>query len=648
MAKNDLIVRLLLTTKNFDNNLTQSTQQIKKFRRDIETSVGQIAGGFNSAIGVIGKLAPAIGVGMGAVETFRKTILSTQATMDAFRKAVDEAKGAIDFFFQSVARGDFDNFFEGLKTSIKLAGELYVALDNLGTQKIRFSGERSQFETRKQEIMTAMAKARYESDKVEIVNLENALKGLNDEWLASIGKHLEDYSKRTAATLNSQLNRKDVTPEKVLQLTAQANRDKFSDDVKQYADLRRRSKIQNQMIDNTTGMLYNYGPTEDAKAALEILEKIKGTDMEISYYINEQKNDLEETFKSLEEENALKQEGLRLEESRYRIMQKNKRMIGGSSKGTDPLKEDLKKIDSIYATNKTYAGDLRTRDLEKQRAVIEAKLDFATDPGEIDKLFAELIKVKDALQSRMNYSDLGKLEIPIGVGMSKNMSPDKQMSNENVILQNKVANLETPYTHAADMVRQYNNAIEQTTFLYGEQSRQVRELTDEANKLITAYNESNGTAIKLLGDKETTQDIERMSQAASSLGQTLMGISDNPALKALGLSFMIFGSMKAIGEAFAVNAWYGIATAAATAASVVATVSQLKSAKFAGGGIVGDQNIIRANEGEMILNPAQQTRLFNLFNGENARNNSVGKVEFTLRGHDLIGAINNYNKKFSC
>jgi len=67
--------------------------------------------------------------------------------------------------------------------------------------------------------------------------------------------------------------------------------------------------------------------------------------------------------------------------------------------------------------------------------------------------------------------------------------------------------------------------------------------------------------------------MKAMNQGLQSLGNTLMGISDNPALKALGISIMILGSMRGIAEAFEKNVWYGIAAAAATAASVISTVS---------------------------------------------------------------------------
>ena len=86
----------------------------------------------------------------------------------------------------------------------------------------------------------------------------------------------------------------------------------------------------------------------------------------------------------------------------------------------------------------------------------------------------------------------------------------------------------------------------------------------------------------------------------------------------------------------------------AIAAGVAAVVGALMSlSKFANGGIVGgnsysgDKRIARVNSGEMILNRAQQSSLWNTING---RGGAVGQVEFKIRGADLVGSIKNYNR----
>ena len=49
----------------------------------------------------------------------------------------------------------------------------------------------------------------------------------------------------------------------------------------------------------------------------------------------------------------------------------------------------------------------------------------------------------------------------------------------------------------------------------------------------------------------------------------------------------------------------------------------------------------------MILNGSQQKRLFNLLDGSESMTSSTGggQVEFKIRGTELIGCINNTQKK---
>ena len=100
-----------------------------------------------------------------------------------------------------------------------------------------------------------------------------------------------------------------------------------------------------------------------------------------------------------------------------------------------------------------------------------------------------------------------------------------------------------------------------------------------------------------------------------------------------------------------------ILAVAAIASVMAAIISMIASAKsFATGGIIegasniGDYNIARVNNGEMILNGTQQKRLFNLLDGNSfGSTNSLqsGQVEFKIKGTELIGCINNVNKKRS-
>lgn len=87
---------------------------------------------------------------------------------------------------------------------------------------------------------------------------------------------------------------------------------------------------------------------------------------------------------------------------------------------------------------------------------------------------------------------------------------------------------------------------------------------------------------------------------------------------------------------------------AVAAAAAIAGAILLAMGKFANGGIVGgnsysgDHQLARVNSGELILNRAQQGTLYKAIASGNL--GSGGNVEFKIRGADLVGTINNYNR----
>ena len=90
----------------------------------------------------------------------------------------------------------------------------------------------------------------------------------------------------------------------------------------------------------------------------------------------------------------------------------------------------------------------------------------------------------------------------------------------------------------------------------------------------------------------------------------------------------------------------------AVAAIIAMIAGAGNSLNFANGGIVpgtsfsGDKIQANLNSGEMVLNTQQQRNLFNLLDGKSTYSNG-GKVEFVIKGQELKGVLNNYDKKMS-
>lgn len=146
------------------------------------------------------------------------------------------------------------------------------------------------------------------------------------------------------------------------------------------------------------------------------------------------------------------------------------------------------------------------------------------------------------------------------------------------------------------------------------------------------------TAMVAAGQKVAADTMSAESTAAAAGTE----VAANTAVAVSGAASSQ-ASIPFVGPALA------IAAAAAVLAAIIAAISSSqKIQKFANGGIVGgssftgDRVTANVNSGEMILNRTQQANLFRMANGSGVQGN---QVEFHISGTDLVGVLNNNNRK---
>ena len=184
---------------------------------------------------------------------------------------------------------------------------------------------------------------------------------------------------------------------------------------------------------------------------------------------------------------------------------------------------------------------------------------------------------------------------------------------------------------------------------------------DKAKEYVDSFN----AQLQSLGLKPIQVDIEanteKVASSISEIGsafQDLGSAMQMPEFNIMGtiaqaIANVVLGFAEAqkspantVGGVFT---WVGAAlTGLATMTSIIASIKSATA--YAEGGIIngrtsiGDFNIARVNNGEMILNQRQQSHLFNLIDDNRPTSNVTVNGEWKLKGQDLYMSMKNYGK----
>ena len=121
MAKQDLVVKLLLDSGAFGNDLRQAERKAKEFK-DNMSRAGNTVGGIGKTIGgslggvtkLLGGIAAGAGVAVAAFEGFKSVMNSTNETAKIFHGTIAGFESVLDTFQRSLAKMDFSGFINGI------------------------------------------------------------------------------------------------------------------------------------------------------------------------------------------------------------------------------------------------------------------------------------------------------------------------------------------------------------------------------------------------------------------------------------------------------------------------------------------------------------------------------------------------------
>ena len=560
--------------------LTLESNQYEKNIREAQKSWNQFVNGIGLSVGKITAVGAAIGAVTGALKVARDAFFKSEEHLDDWNRAIGMAESTYNGFLNALNTGDISGFLQNISTITEAARAAYDAMDELGTFNAFNQVNTQRARTGMTEAMAGYKMGETSKDQVKAAAVEYK-------------KQLQERQRLETEAYRQQIRK--LAAERGVSWGGleQALTGKYGD----YKKLKSVMPTGERMVTTGGGMFtsnsyiekYAITPQEKMGEALRAL------------------NDTE-----LQNLQALGAQAQRTGEEIAQVDKQLSRIMNG--KGGGGVAELQKKIKIGGGGGKKTKPELPL-DQRIQNDWTKASEDFS-----------RLKVVKP--EGEAGPSDAWKAyTASMSQAFEEPISPLQQLNAE---LQELQANLE--------------KAPDTASYVLGLQ------LIADKEKQIAEF---KGTNLEKEG-KDISNSWSIAAQSVSSVGRVLSNI-DDPAAKVLSIvaqavATVASGAAQAIAAKDTTSSGYAwIGAAAAIAAEMVAIISTIHSAtKYAQGGIVGgnsfsgDNQIIRANSGEVVLTRAMAGNLAQQLQG-NGLNGY--QLEAVVMGEDLRFALRNNSRR---
>ena len=584
-------IRGVADMSQHDEQLRKSAAEVYKYEKQVKQAdaVGQKwLNGVKGNIGSITKFLGTIGIATGAVDVFTKSLRHNQTTSDALDNAQAALNTTVNNFYHSLSSGDFSYFANGLSSIISKAKEAQIAIDQLGNTMMSYNIINAKAQNK-------MAKARAifydpQSTKEQKEQAKRDMEAATKELANATKIQIQDIGKvvRTTVARDTNINGGFITDAMInqaLEVNATQGRDKYKKVIEaQYSTYQKEvGKLQKKYSTSFT----------DSRG-----------------------------------------------------------LVHSEITDTTAYNKELQKLNNTYA-NSIVGHTLLVKytDEELQNLTQQTVAAYNLDTQ---------LQSLTATQERLNNRAFKTGGSGSSSGKSKTTAPSASIPTLSFGgLEEEIAYLKKRNEYIAKGTALWEEYKSKTTSMMGN--------TDANNK---ALEESLRLHQETLDSIERERESEKARQEAmwdsiSAMGSAFSSLSkelEMPALDVMGtigqaVANIALSYSQATTQAAKLGPLAWIAFAATGLAQMTSIIASIKSATagYASGGIVGgtttigDYNIARVNKGEMILNSREQSRLFNILNGNGGYSGNLDSstVHFKINGNDLVGVLNNFNKKRS-
>lgn len=650
----DLVTRLILKNDNFNRNLKMSAQEIKQFR-----DIG------NKVTGTIGKFAGALGIATTASQIFNRYINATQTLSDEMNNSIGAASMTVDAFFVALNRGNFSAFLNGLSAIYNKMKDIQELKDSLGDAKLSEKYNYSKFSSDFEEIMAVI-----QNPDATPKELKNAItKG--EKLIKDYSKSNQATQKGTIKTLLAELeafypNAGKWSENDLRQYLSIYNNDfldnentkNFKEYKKKRNSLKYKAEHPEYITDKMTGdIIGEKDNTANEKAWANFQKQHGHSFFERMYLLNTDNDERRENM--LNELTYVDDLARRIESSKKRLYRGKNRVNAKNDltpkttpkpttteTNEDPYKDIAADMSTVAGTSKMI-----TELTEKQKT---ANID---DLEVIGKKIQFLRSYLGLLQS----GNIDKESQEILVEQFKNGDFEdefEEVKEEKIEPKINPNSLEGLKEQKDELIKKLNETTSHDEYV--QIQTQIATVDDKMTDISVGKGAKQkdlklGKNAKLMNN--LAKSIRGVGSAMQATGNQSKAMARSMAMVSAAASIAMMISIMVEKSKTSVTIWDWIAGITAGVATCVAMAQQLRSintAKYAEGGVVasnstiGDQNLVRVNGGEMILNNRQQRNLFNLLNNNGTYgSNASNSVEFHIEGRQLVGVLENYNNKMN-
>jgi len=640
MPQKDYIVKLAGDSKSYQSAQEQATKALDKFQKQ-NLSTGAA---LKTLTSTMSRYIGAAALVKGAQETINKTIQATQASADLYAATMDGLKNGVDTFFTALSSGDFSSFTQGLDQLIIKGAQASKAMDQLSNTVMSFDYLSASNNTRFSESLLTMrntnatpaerAAARQAAEQA-LAYAQDLAAGKEAALMDALVKNAVKKSPLKA----SQFNVDDIV--RISQLDALAARpdllEKYNLQSKNYYlaqadEYAAKIAAARPNLEAIPGDLYRSeagraqaaeieARNNAARAAFNTYEEALQKEYQFSLEVKALLEDISDE----ELKNNIFSLSTEIANTKQGLVQMERQLLSASGE----LKRNGANSTAANATQKEPTQRYMSP-LEYDRLIAQERLKIAEQYSE------DWVALQQQLREIQYQMDVERLTATI-------QDEEQLAAALRLIEQNKQKDL---YNIAMEgYVGRLNLAAQ-----FSEQSESIEESSDNMTASITNMRGA------LDGISEGGRSIE-------SLGHALTQLSDNKGWQG-------FGNIVA-GAGQAVQAYMQLATAAEIAATAQAAtetptlwgkiaaitamvgafasmVSQVRSmSSYAEGGVIPGRNwndgiTARVSSGEMVINEADQTRLYDSIHSGNM---GGGGGPAVVTGEQIVLAVNNYGRR---